>query len=201
MTDGLAWLRPYMKRPAPRVAGSADVRSAVDRYNADHRRTWGAAGSGDCPICGHRACFGEARGKLAGAGRWACFSANHGNIGVRLGACVHGDALDVDAFQAGRTRVEHLRALGYLTAASETRSTATTDTPNTSLGRCGVLRLTRADVARALGHDPNENEREFLDERAAIRCFDGGQSIEDAERGALSDLLRIIERERQARHA
>lgn len=65
----------------------------------------------------------------------------------------------------------------------------------------GVARLTRADVARALGHEPDENEREFLAERSAIRCFDGGQSLEDAERGALADLLRIIERERQARHA
>lgn len=182
MTDGLAWLRPYMRTPA-RVVGSVDLQSAVDRYNADHRRTWGAAGSGDCPICGHHKCFGEARGKLAGTGRWACFSANHGNIGVKLGACVHGDALDVDASQAGRNRVDHLRTLGYLTAIEKPR------------------RLTFADVVRALGHDPDENEREFLEERAGIRCFDGGQSIEDAERGALADLVRIMEHERRARHA
>lgn len=64
-----------------------------------------------------------------------------------------------------------------------------------------AARLTRADLARALGHDPDENEREFLAERSAIRCFDGGQSLEDAEHGALADLLRIMERERQARHA
>lgn len=171
-----------MKTPA-RAAGSVDLQTAVDRFNADHRRTWGRAGGGTCPICGHHKCFGEARGKLAGTGRWACFSANHGNIGVKLGACVHGDALDVDAIQAGRNRVDHLRTLGYLTAIEK------------------PCRWTQPDALRALGHDPDENEREFLEERAGYRMFLGGQSLGEAERGALADLVRSMERERQARHA
>lgn len=182
-SDPLAWLRPYLAPPAPRRVASEDVRVAVAAFNQQHGRDWGAAGSGTCPICGHRACFGEARGKLTRSGRWACFSANHGNIGVKLGACVHGDALDIEAFQAGRSRIDHLRALGFLKAPD------------------GKRRLTRADVVRALGHEPDESEIEFLEERAGIRTFDGGQSLFDAECGALADLLRVIERERQARHA
>lgn len=179
--DGLAWLRPYLKAPRP-VAASADLCAAVARYNADHRQDWARFG-GTCPICGHHNCFGDARGKLANSGRWACFSANHGNIGVSLKACRHGDALDVDAFKAGRNRVDHLRALGYLTPVDTTQ------------------RLTRHDLLRTLGHTPDENEIEFLAERCAIRFYEGGQSLEAAERGALTDLLRHLKRNRGVSHA
>jgi hypothetical protein len=194
------WFTSYLVRPDAKqrtTAGSADLQAAVDAYNRDHGRDWGSAGTGTCPICGHRACFGEARGKLAGAGRWACFSANHGNVGVRLGGCFHGDALDVDAEAAGRTRIEHLTAAGYLHARprqspQERKATVspTTDTPANKRGHSDVPHLT-------------EYETEWVEDMTGRLQFDGtlNYTPEAAHAEALRRLRVIQERERGARHA
>jgi len=94
---------------------------AVQAYNQDHARDFGPPG-GQCPICSHNGCFGNAGGPLQGSGRWACFSANHGRatgqdgkpIGVKGNGCHHGDALDIDAHQANQTRHQHLKNTSYL---------------------------------------------------------------------------------------
>lgn len=188
----------------PRRESTADLQAAVDAFNRDHGRDWGRTG-GTCPVCGHQACFGKAGGKLAGTGRWACFSANHSNVGRKLGACHHGDALDVEAHKAGRDRVSHLRAAGYLQERARTghnareRAAPATDTPKNNLGHPG--RLTRADVVAALGREPDEYERDFLQERAAVMHVDGGLDLDAAEHAALRCLLRASEREKGARHA
>lgn len=91
---------------------------AVAAYNRDHAREWPRSDA-DCPVCGHKGCFG----RLPSApDRWACWSTNHdgagvsgrGGVGVRGDRCWTGDALDIDAHESGRTRAEHLRAEGYL---------------------------------------------------------------------------------------
>ncbi|MBE7490971.1 MAG: hypothetical protein HS108_04345 [Planctomycetes bacterium] len=109
---------PIYRGPIPGLNDTTNIRAAVESYNRDHARDFGRAG-GQCPVCGHRGCFGRIPGKPT---RWACFSANHAAatgadgkpVGLPGKGCWHGDALDLDAFSAGRTRLEHLRALGYL---------------------------------------------------------------------------------------
>jgi hypothetical protein len=43
-----------------------------------------------------------------------------------------------------------------------------------------------------------EDDREFYEERAAIRQYHGGQPLWEAERGALEDLRQKKEREQNA---
>jgi hypothetical protein len=54
-----------------------------------------------------------------------------------------------------------------------------------------VSRETVVELAEQAGVDPDELV-EWWDERAAIREVDGGQSREDAERGALEDIRELI---------
>jgi hypothetical protein len=189
------WFTSYLVRPEAKqrtTTGTADLQAAADAYNRDHSRAWGSAGTGTCPICAHHGCFGEARGKLAGTGRWACFSANHGNIGRKLRACFYGDALDVDAYQHNRTRIEHLKATGYLASiaqAREVKRTPTTDTPQTSLGHSGA-----SDLTPYLA--------DFLRERRAVLAYENpAWSIRQVNAEARRLLAAIQEREREARHA
>ncbi len=189
-------------------AATGGVQAAADRYNADHARDWGPPGRGTCPICGHRDCFGRAGGRLANSGDWACFSANHGNVGRKVrtergnAACMAGDALDVDAHAAGRTRVEHLRATGYLPRLqpdtrhqkspskrillsagnlSAPKSQPQHPTPKAASGAASAVGC-RADETPPL--ILSEYEAEWLEERAAILEFEGGMTRQDAEREA-----------------
>lgn len=198
------WFKSYLVRPETKqrtTAGSADFQRAVDDYNRDHGRNWGTPGKGTCPICEHHGCFGNAGGKLRDSGRWACFSANHGDVGRRVrtergeGACMIGDALDVDAYQNHRTRVEHLTVTGYLTPpelTQERKATVnpTTDTPTNKPGHSGVPNL-------------SEYETEWLEETAGRLQFDGtlNYTPEAAHAEALRRLRVIQEHERGARHA
>ena len=104
-------------RPTSGSRASDDLAQAAANYNASHAREWPRSDA-DCPICGHRGCFG----RLPSApDRWACWSASHSEIGVKGERCWHGDALDVDAYAAGRSRVEHLRAEGFLVDRARTQ--------------------------------------------------------------------------------
>lgn len=191
------WFTSYLVRPESKqrtTAGSADLQAAVDAYNRDHGRAWGRAG-GTCPICGHHGCFGNAGGKLRDSGRWACFSANHGDVGIGRTGHVHGDALDVDAYQNHRTRVEHLTVTGYLTPPELTQErkaavNPTTDTPANKPGHSGVP-------------DLSEYETEWLEETAGRLQFDG--TLNYTPEGAYAEALRrlrvIQEREKGAHHA
>lgn len=89
----------------------SDFDRAVAKYNAEHEREYPRSG-GDCPVCGHSGCFGRAPGDGA---RWSCFSSDHDPaVGVEGNGCYTGDALDLDAFEAGQTRYQVLREGGYL---------------------------------------------------------------------------------------
>lgn len=103
-------------RPAQRSNGApeSDLELAVQRYRTERTPSdgFGRPGSGQCPICAHRGCFGAlATNPL----RWACHSTGHlDGAGVHGEGCYHGDQLDIDAHAADRTRVEHLRSEGFL---------------------------------------------------------------------------------------
>ncbi len=58
---------------------------------------------------------------------------------------------------------------------------------------CAVMVSRGPSIQTAL--TMTSDEREYWEERAAIREYDGGQSREDAERGALEDLHRKRERD------
>lgn len=88
---------------------AASIDAAVREYNAAHRYEWPRS-NGQCPICGHRECFGSFRD----VDRWVCHSASHTGIGVPGEGCHTGDALDLDAHRAGVTRIELLKREGYL---------------------------------------------------------------------------------------
>jgi|GEM_PF-4189805 len=91
------------------------IDQAAQRFNAANPIDFKRANR-QCPICNHRHCFGPLPNNPT---RWACFSSNHPpNIGIKGSACFTGDALDIAAHHAGRDRIEHLRALGYLDRAS-----------------------------------------------------------------------------------
>lgn len=89
-----------------------NIGPAVERFNREHSSEadeWPRSG-GDCPICDHRGCFGQL-GDVEG--RWACFSADHGDVGVEGNGVRHGDVLDVLAHRAGMSRLELLEREGY----------------------------------------------------------------------------------------
>ena len=93
------------------VEPASPVQRAVERYLADHPRSYPNSGA-PCPACGHKGCFGQLANNPR---RWSCFSASHGECGVgREGrTCWFGDALDLDAAAAGIDRLELLRQEGY----------------------------------------------------------------------------------------
>jgi hypothetical protein len=105
------WFRaPVKEKSRPRTPSR--MQKAVDKWNADHPMQYPRAG-GDCPICGHRGCFGE----LPDApGRWACFSASHVDGGIQGDSCWHGDALDIASRSSGITRKDFLASHGYYDA-------------------------------------------------------------------------------------
>lgn len=104
--------------PAPPRAESLD--EAVARWNADHHRQW-PRNSAPCPVCGDNASFG----RLPKAPeRWSCFSTDHPEeVGLPGVDCFHGDALDIEAFQRHRSRVEVLREDGYLVPRAQQQNT------------------------------------------------------------------------------
>jgi replicative DNA helicase len=108
---------PAVPAPTPPRAPSApesDLSEAVRRYRTERSPTDGypRPGSSTCPVCCHNGCWGSL---ASDPRRWACHSTGHiDGVGVRGEACYHGDQLDIDAHAAGRSRVEHLRAEGFL---------------------------------------------------------------------------------------
>jgi len=172
-----------LKRPLPAMSASSwaveqskattSLDDAVASYNADHGRSWGKSG-GTCPVCGHKGCFGT----LDNTTRWACFSSNHGpdsgRVGIQGAGCWHGDALDIAAHAAGRSRVEHLRECGYLSGPRRQALAKPRDAPKATVKVAATVEV----------KDEQEELREAFEERAGILEFDAGMSREDAEREA-----------------
>jgi hypothetical protein len=68
-----------------------------------------------CPACLRAGCY-RVMPDTDGVLRWACFSSHHARSGVGVAGrgCWHGDALDLEAHRRGASRVDVLRADGYL---------------------------------------------------------------------------------------
>ncbi len=92
-------------------------RSPAECWNADHPLSLPKS-AGDCPMCGHKDCFGQLADEDQ---RWFCWSTDHPDgVGVRSGRGYHGDALDLEAFQRGCKPVDVLREEGYIVERSVT---------------------------------------------------------------------------------
>ena len=69
----------------------------------------------ECPVCGHRDCFGLVPEKET---LYSCFSANHDSNGCSRGiqreGCFLMDSLELEAHERGMTRNEVLKADGYI---------------------------------------------------------------------------------------
>lgn len=116
-------------RPPKRLPSSAPamtLQDAITKWNADNPGDWPRKG-GDCPICGHSKCFGTLPGT---DDRWCCFSTNHGDVGIDGGKVRHGDALDIEAHESGRTRVEILYRDGYLVERQRRTESWTVEPPH-----------------------------------------------------------------------
>lgn len=111
------WLGIERLQPKSSTApsGSSDeVKIAAERFNADRPMQLPKSG-GECPICGHKGCFGKSKYE----GKWACFSTGHpDDLGRANDDCVIGDALDLEVHARGKSgvmaRVEILKEAGYL---------------------------------------------------------------------------------------
>lgn len=97
------------------VIRSPSFDAAARQWVLDHTPTYPKPGTGECPVCKHKECFGQLPDDSS---RWYCFSANHvAGIGVQTDRGHHGDALDLEAYARGCKPVDVLRADGYLAAA------------------------------------------------------------------------------------
>ncbi len=100
----------------PRAQRPASVSDLISRWNTEHPGDWPRAG-GDCPMCGHRGCFGRLPDDES---RWYCFSTDHSAPGIQGASGYHGDALDLEAYTRGCKPIDVLRADGYLSASAPT---------------------------------------------------------------------------------
>lgn len=105
------------------------IEDAVAAYNRDHARTYPRNG-GDCPVCGHKGCFGTQPGTEPP--RWSCFSNSHAGAGRKGETCFTGDALDLDAHAAGCSAVDLLKKAGYLKPAPGVRPGAESSSGTTA---------------------------------------------------------------------
>jgi hypothetical protein len=123
------------------TSGSVEISEAVERYNRENAREF-PRNSGDCPICQHKGCFGLV--PASDPPKWSCFSESHAGAGLKKGACFVGDVLDLDAWEAKRTPVEHLKARGYL-AAREPKAGAAPAEVKTIASASGDFRILRSN--------------------------------------------------------
>jgi hypothetical protein len=102
-------------KPPPRpTTPDGTIPSAVERWNADHTGHGYPHQHGTCPVCGCKQCFGVKRDD---ATRWFCHNTDSHSVGkAHDEGGWFGDLLDIAVHQRGRTRVDVLRADGYLAA-------------------------------------------------------------------------------------
>lgn len=102
------WLRNHGATPI-------EICAAADKWNVEHPATWPKR-HGLCPICGYRGGFGYTPKK---PWLWFCWNTDHPagagfpSKGASRAAFV-GDALAIAAYERGLSRIDVLRADGYL---------------------------------------------------------------------------------------
>lgn len=99
--------------PRPGEA-STELEQATAKWNEEHRQDWTATNK-TCPMCGHNGCFVPLPQDPT---RWFCWSDNHGKdsggAGIQTPRGWMGDALDLEAHRRNQSRIDVLRADGYL---------------------------------------------------------------------------------------
>jgi hypothetical protein len=119
---------PAPSRPIPpRGAPQLTVDDAARQWNADHPGDWPRGTTGNCPVCGGKGGFGRLPERRE---KWFCWHQTHSGVGRKTERGHFGDALDLEAHARGRSRVEVLKADGYLIPAAQARPRpAPTSTP------------------------------------------------------------------------
>ena len=169
---------PRLRPAALAVVAAGGRAAAVAAYNSAHAREWPHSG-GDCPICGHKECFG----RLPDApSRWVCFSSDHRDVGVRGEGCWHGDALDVDAHAAGKSRGEMVRGVPATMAATLRPGSWT----KSYASLVDILRHERKIIEGALEYD----------EMLCSPTIDG-MAVSDADIGMLRERIELIIRTKE----
>lgn len=95
------------------AAPVSDFETAAARWNADHNASSYPRSHGTCPICGYRGGFGVERERPT---TWFCFNGDPHPVGNQHLQGWHGDLLDIATYERGLSRIEILRADGYLAA-------------------------------------------------------------------------------------
>jgi predicted P-loop ATPase len=105
-------VRPVETPPAPKGVApmSSDMVQAIDAWNKDNPGSW-PRHSAECPVCGHKGCFGTMPDDPT---RWYCWSTDHPTVGLKGEKGYHGDALDLEAHRRGCKPIEVLKKDGYL---------------------------------------------------------------------------------------
>lgn len=88
----------------------ADLQSAVEQWNSNHRRDLPKR-HGQCPICSYKGGFGIDKDD---ATKWFCFNDDEHAVGKRHSDGWHGDMLDLEVHETGKDRISILRRDGYL---------------------------------------------------------------------------------------
>lgn len=178
---------------------SDEIALAVEEYNRQHPRDLPKSGSGQCPICHHRKCFGRAPESVC---RWFCFSSSHPAGAGRVASNCHwGDLLDLDLLQTrGRTskeeRVQRLKELGLVGEGHGVSRAKCQATNSLSRHRRKVSALILLPPQVALRNAKLLGESflvavEDIIESAAIMEFDGGVNRDIALQRALNNYYSI----------
>lgn len=103
------WFRKAPAKTEERRPKSKVARAAAE-WCAENPQDWNTYGR-QCPICGHRKCFGPLPDDPQ---KWFCFSTSHAGAGVQGDNGWTGDAVDVFAHRAGLSVVAFLEQEGKL---------------------------------------------------------------------------------------
>lgn len=107
------WVDPgppsQTKKPTP-IRGEGTFEQLAEQWVFDHPRDYPKRPS-RCPVCDDSGSFKVMPNSDL---RWACFSSDHVEVGIKGEKVWHGDALDLEAHERGLKPIDVLRADGYV---------------------------------------------------------------------------------------
>jgi len=104
--------RKEPKTTARPARPDSEISKAAAKWNADHSAHDYPHRHGTCPICGCKKCFGVERDRTT---HWFCFNTDSHPVGKKhADGGWFGDLLDLAVHERAKSRVEILRADGYL---------------------------------------------------------------------------------------
>lgn len=180
---------PQPLKPAPALT----LKEAAARYNRDHPGDW-PRNSGDCPICGHKDCFGRLPDDPA---RWACFSTSHDGVGLKGPGCWHGDSLDLAAHDQRCTPAELLKREGYLSMVAPARPEqpplpgSAGEPPSIEQAKLKGISKTYASLCAILRNDRRIIPEALEWNEMACAPTVGGVELEDHDVGRIRERIEI----------